>query len=67
MCFGSEGVDTSPPVRTAFNNLFAIYDTFQKLLKASAYNGQDKDGRKIKEFSPVLNRVATFDEMKEKF
>ena len=65
--FGSKGVDTLPPVRIAFNNLFTVYDGFQKLMEPSAYIPEDKDGRKIRQTFPVSNRSDTFYSLVEKF
>ena len=67
MSFGSEGVDTLLPVWIAFNNLFTIYDEFQKLMEPSGYTNQDKNGRKIRVIFPMSNKATTFESLNEKF
>jgi hypothetical protein len=64
---GGEGVDTLPPMKKAFENLFTIYDEFQTLMETSAYIAEDKDGRKIREMFPVSNKSDTFAMLREKF
>ncbi len=65
--FGGGGVDTSQPIKTAFDNLFAIYDSFQKLMETSAYTVADKNGRKIRKLFPMSNKVSTVQKMTESF
>ena len=65
--FGSRGVDTSQPIRTAFDNLFAIYDDFQRLMETSAYTTVDKNGRKIRVLFPVSIKVTTFEKLTDRF
>ena len=50
---GEEGVDTLPPIKKVFDNIFTIYDEFQTLMETSAYISEDKDGRKIRIMYPV--------------
>ena len=64
---GDGGVDTSSPIKTAFENLFAIYDEFQQLLEQSAYVGQDEHGRNIRELFPKPDKKDVFDLLREKF
>ena len=64
---GGEGVDTLPPMKKAFENLFTIYDEFQTLMETSAYIAEDKNGRKIREMFPVSNKSDTFAVLREKF
>ena len=65
--FGSKGVDTLPPVRIAFNKLFAVYNEFQKLMQPSSYVNQDKSGRKIRVLFPMSNKVDLFTSLRQKF
>ena len=65
--FGGGGVDTSQPIRTAFENLFAIYDDFQRLMETSTYTKVDKNGRRIKAVFPMSNKISTFEKMTEQF
>ena len=65
--FGGGGVDTSQPIKTAYDKLFAIYDNFQKLMETSAYMRMDKDGRKTRTVFPMSNKVSTVEKMTEQF
>jgi hypothetical protein len=64
---GEEGVDTLPPTKKAFENLFTIYDEFQKLLETSAYIAEDENGRKIRQMFPMSNKSDHLTMLKEKF
>jgi hypothetical protein len=64
---GDGRVDTSSPVKAVFEELFSIYDGFQKLLEPSAYVGQDEQGRRIRELFPQPDKKDVFDSLREKF
>ena len=64
---GGEGVDTVPPVRTAFDNLFTIYEEFQQLMELSAYVAEDKDGRNVRQMFPKSGKSETVNILREKF
>ena len=64
---GGEGVDTVPPVRTVFDNLFTIYEEFQQLMELSAYVAEDKDGRNVRQMFPKSNKSETVNILREKF
>ena len=65
--FGGGGFDTSQPIKTAFDKLFAIYDNFQQLMETSAYITVDKNGRKTRKLFPMSNKVSTVQKMTESF
>ena len=64
---GEEGVDPLPPTKKAFENLFTIYDEFQKLLELSAYIAEDENGRKIRQMFPMSNKSDHLTMLKERF
>ena len=64
---GGEGVDTVPPVRTVFDNLFTIYEEFQQLMELSAYVAEDKDGRNVRQMFPKSYKSETVNILREKF
>ena len=64
---GGEGVDTVPPVRTAFDHLFTIDEEFQKLMELSAYVAEDKDGRNVRQMFPKSGKSETVNILREKF
>ena len=64
---GDGRVDTSSPVKAVFEELFSVYDGFQKLLEPSAYVGQDEQGRRIRELFPQPDKKDVFDSLREKF
>ena len=63
---GGEGVDTVPPVRTVFDNLFTIYEEFQQLMELSAYVTENKDGRNVRQMFPKSNKSETVNILREK-
>ena len=64
---GEEGVDTLPPIKKVFDNIFTIYNEFQTLMENSAYISEDEEGRKIRIMYPVSNKSDTFTVLREKF
>ena len=67
---GEDGVHASSPIKTAFENIFTIYDGIQSLLETSAYVVQDVDGRNVREMFPSLSSHVTsdaFDRVRDDF
>ena len=64
---GDGGMHASSPVQVIYEELFSIYDEFQKQLEPSAYVGQDEQGRRIRKFFPQTNKIDVFNVLRERF
>ena len=67
MSRGDGGVHASSPVQVVCEELFSIYDEFQKQLESSAYVGQDEQGRRIREIFPQTNKIDVFNSLRDRY
>ena len=61
------GFASAPAVQEVYEEIFSVYEEFQKHLEPSAYMGLNENGRKIRELFPQTNKVDVCNELRNRF